>query len=81
MKKVHTQNKFKISVTILPSINAMLDQLAENMNTSKSSIVEAALRNYIDQRLEQEAKELSKITCDDLPSEDEWLLLGDEISF
>lgn len=81
MKRIHTQNKFKISVTLLPSINAMLDQFAGNMNISKSSIVEAALKNYIDQRLEDEAKELAKITCEDLPSEDEWLSLGNEVSF
>ena len=75
MKKVHTGNKFRICVTIMPSINAALERLAYDKNTSKSAVVEEALKNFIGTQLENDARKLAEMQFDDVPTEEEWLAL------
>lgn len=75
MKKVHAQNKLRISVTLLPSINALLEQIAENTGRSKSAIVEDALKKYMEYRLEEDAKKIAQIQFDDIPTEEQWIEL------
>lgn len=71
--KKNPQNKLRISVTIMPSINSMLEILCERTGLSKSALVEKALNDLLKKQLAADAKALSKMKFDDLPTEDEWL--------
>lgn len=72
-KKPHT--KLRISVTIIPSVNTMLEVLSRRTGLSKSALVEKALKDLLDKQLEADAKVLATLEADDLPTEDEWLLI------
>jgi len=65
--------KSKISITILPMINDILDNVSRKEGISKSMLIEKALKSFLKNRLETDAKALSKLTFNDLPSEDDWL--------
>lgn len=66
-------NKARISITIMPLVNQMLDDVSEKLGQSKSALIEQALKEFLQTRLEKDAKELAKMKFDDLPTEDEWL--------
>ncbi len=72
---IQIASKYRISVTIMPEINDLLDFIVSKEKKSKSSIVEMALRIFLEERLEKDAKALSEIKFDDLPTEDDWLLI------
>jgi len=67
--------KSRISITIIPMINDMLDKVSKRAGISKSMLIEKALKNFLKEQLEADAKALSKLNFDDLPGEDEWLKL------
>lgn len=71
--------KARISITIVPMVNTMLEKLSEKTGASKSSLVENALKDYLFRQLEEDVKTLSQLQFDDLPSEDDWLILQSEI--
>jgi metal-responsive CopG/Arc/MetJ family transcriptional regulator len=72
--------KTRISVTIIPYLAKMLDEIAEQEGCSKSEIVERSLKEMMDERMTSDAKALAKMTFDDLPSEEDWLILQNEAS-
>jgi metal-responsive CopG/Arc/MetJ family transcriptional regulator len=72
--------KSRISITIAPMINDMLDKVSKRANISKSLLVEKALKSYLKGQLEADAKALSKLTFDDLPDENEWLNLQPKLN-
>ena len=72
-KNPHT--KLRISVTIIPSVNDMLEMLSERTGLSKSALVEKALKDLLNKQLEDDAKILAKLDAEDLPTEDEWLMI------
>jgi hypothetical protein len=74
MKTANT-TKTRITVTVLPILNNMLETVSKRLKTSKSLLVENALELYFQKQLEKDAKSLSKINIEDLPTEDEWLTL------
>ncbi len=76
MKISPLKNKERISVTIQPSLNLFLEDVSHALGLSKSEVVENALKLLLKDRLIYEAKELSKMKFDDLPTEDEWLMMG-----
>lgn len=67
--------KTRISITIIPTINVMLEKLSKKTGISKSSLIENALKDYLYKQLENDAKALSKLHFEDLPSEDDWLAI------
>lgn len=67
-----SRTKTRISITILPTINNMLDMISKKKGTSKSMIIENALNQYLNEQLEADAKSLANMTFDDLPTENEW---------
>ncbi len=73
------QTKLRITVTLLPIVNSMLEQISKKSGLSKSLLVEKALKDYLKKELEQEAKVLSKMHFEDLPSEDEWISIQSNI--
>jgi hypothetical protein len=74
-KSKKPQTKLRISVTIIPSVNSMLEILSKRTGLSKSLLVEKALINMLQKQLADDAKALSKMKFDDLPTEDEWLAI------
>lgn len=66
-------NKRKISISILPTLDDMVQKISESSGSSKSAIIEIALKRFIEVQLEKDAKSLAKIKIDDLPNEDEWI--------
>ena len=70
--------KTRISVTIPPELAQILEEVAETDKISKSKIVERSLKEMMDDRMAREARELAAMTFDDLPSEDEWLIIQNE---
>jgi hypothetical protein len=79
MAQVELTNKVRISVTILPSLNLILEKESENTGTSKSELVENALKKYLKNKLEHDAKILGSLHFDDLPSEHEWFMMGPQL--
>ena len=73
MTKASTQTKLRISITILPMINEMLEKVSKRSGLSKSLLAEKALKEFLKKQMEEDVKTLSKIKFDDLPSEDNWL--------
>ncbi|MBI2638855.1 ribbon-helix-helix domain-containing protein [Candidatus Peregrinibacteria bacterium] len=72
MKTLKTVKR-RISITILPIIDDSLAKLSEQEDVSKSALVEKAIREFLQNKLDEDTKTLSQIKFDDLPSEDEWL--------
>jgi metal-responsive CopG/Arc/MetJ family transcriptional regulator len=70
--------KARISVTIMPDLARLLEEIAELENVSKSEIVERSLKEMMDDRMAKDARALAAMTFDDLPSEDEWLQIQNE---
>jgi metal-responsive CopG/Arc/MetJ family transcriptional regulator len=66
-------SKTRISVTIIHQLAKMLEEIAQEKNVSKSSIVETALHDLIEEKMAKDAKKLASIKFDDLPTEDEWI--------
>ena len=65
--------KIRISITILPFINTMLEKVSEQSGVSKSGLVEQAIKIFLQKQLDKDSKALARLSFDDLPSEDEWL--------
>ncbi len=76
MKSAIGKNKERISVTIPPSLNLFLEDFSDALGLSKSEVVEQALRLLLKDRLIYEAKELSNMKFDDLPTEEGWMMMG-----
>ena len=70
--------KTRISITIIPMVNVMLEKMSKRTGASKSSLVENALKDYLEKQLEADAKALAKLRFDDLPTDDEWQAIQSE---
>ena len=70
--------KKRISVTIIPTLAEFLEEFAKQTNTTKSAVVESALKYLSEKRLANDAKKLANMKFDDLPTEDEWLQIQTE---
>ena len=70
-----THSKIRISITIFPFVNTMLEKVSKRSGTSKSSVVETALKEFLRAQLAQDSKALSTMSFPDIPSEEEWLSL------
>lgn len=58
-----------------------MEKESERLGISKSKLVEKALKDFLKKRLEEDAKTLATLHFDDLPSEEEWLMLDQELDF
>lgn len=72
-------NKTRISITINPSTNQMLNNLTQISGISKSSLIEKAIKDLLKEQMSKDAKSLAKMKFDDLPNEDEWMDLMPKI--
>jgi len=74
------KTKLRISITIIPLVNSMLENVSKRSGISKSMLVEMALKSFLAKQLESDTKKLAKIEFDDLPSEEDWLSIQSEIA-
>lgn len=65
--------KSKVSFTIDPSLLHMLDQAAEAEKTSKSALLEKAVKILMEKMLEEEAGKIASMQVDDPAIEEAWL--------
>lgn len=72
-KLISSKSKIRISITIIPALDKMLEKVSINSGKSKSSLIEQAISQYFKNKLEKDLEMLSKINFEDLPSEDNWL--------
>lgn len=73
------QRKTRISITILPVFNLMLEKESMRLGQSKSELVEEAVKTFLKNRLVEDAKKLANLKFQDLPSQEDWLRLDQEI--
>ncbi|MCC7432312.1 CopG family transcriptional regulator [Candidatus Peregrinibacteria bacterium] len=69
----NSKKRMRISITILPSLNKLLEELIEKNGESKSSLIEQAIKVYLEQKMEKDLQKLAKMKFDDLPTEEDWL--------
>ena len=68
--------KSRISAVLPHHLTVELRQISLAEHIPQSRVLEDALGFWLQHRLEADVRELSKLTFDDLPSEDEWLSLA-----
>lgn len=71
--------KTRISAVLPPRLSVELKRAATLKNVPQSRILEEALKLWLEQRLNEETKELSKLRFDDLPTEEDWLAIQTKI--
>ena len=72
------KTKTRISITIIPMVNLMVEKMSKRTGVSKSALVENALKDYLEKQLETDAKALAKLRFDDLPTDDAWQAIQSE---
>ena len=72
---IKKSTKMRISITILPDLNLMLEELSKKSGNSKSNLIETAIQSFFSAQMEKDLKKLAKINFQDLPSENDWLLI------
>ena len=73
-----SKKRMRISITILPSLNKLLEELIQKNGESKSSLIEQAIKVYFEQKMEKDLQKLAKMKFDDLPTEEDWLKIQNE---
>lgn len=68
----------RVTITILPTLDDMLERLVSETGKSKSALIEGAVKQFVQNQLEKDTAALGKLTAMDLPSEDDWLMLQNE---
>ncbi len=79
MAKNPLNTRERISITILPRLNLMLEKESKQTGMSKSELVERAIQSFLKKKLEEDVKFLAQVHYDDLPTENEWLMLGSSL--
>jgi hypothetical protein len=77
---MNTKIKNKRISALIPSF--LVDEVkrsSEIEDSTQSEIIKKALEEWFNKRLAEDAKEISKMKFDDLPTEDEWLMIQSKI--
>lgn len=74
-KLINDKVKVRISITINPKLDNMLQEVSQTYGKSKSLLIEEAVKEYLKQKLDKDSKNLAKLKFDDLPSEEEWSVI------
>lgn len=70
-----TTKTARISALLPSSLVEEVKKTSEEESTTQSSVIKRALESWFKCKLRKDAKALSKINFEDLPSEDEWELI------
>jgi len=68
-----TAKSTRVSVLLPSYLVAEIKKISEKDEVTQSNIVKRALDAWLKKRLTEDAKALSKMVFDDLPSENEWV--------
>jgi len=68
-----TAKSTRVSVLLPSYLVAEIKKISEKDEVTQSNIVKRALDAWLKKRLTEDAKTLSKMVFDDLPSENEWV--------
>ncbi len=74
-----TPSKTRISAILPTNLVIEVKQVSTAQNVSQSSILQHALEDWFKKKLAEDAKALSKMHFEDLPSEDEWCIIQPKI--
>lgn len=74
-KSTDSKIKVRISITINPKLDNMLQEASQTAGKSKSFLIEEAVKEYLEKKLDRDSKELAKLKFKDLPSEEEWSVI------
>lgn len=67
--------KQNLSLSLSKDLIEQIDSLKNKLWLSRSEVTEKLLKESIDKQLMEDAKKLSTIKFDDLPNEEEWIVL------
>lgn len=68
----------KLSISLPKKLAEEIKRISDEKNVSKSFVVKKALDDMMLKKMEEDFKELSKMKFDDLPTEEEWLIIQNE---
>lgn len=74
-----TSKTTRISALLPTNLVEEIRNISNQENKTQSSIIKNALEFWFKKKLEKDAKALSEIKFDDLPSEDEWFSIQPKI--
>lgn len=72
-------NNMRISAILPANLVNEVRKASRLENIPQSSVIKRAIECWLNDRLKRDAKKLAQIKFDDLPSEDDWLLIQPEI--
>lgn len=67
-----------MSVSLPQKLVEEIERISEENSTTKSFVVKKALNDMFSKKLENDLNDLSKMKFDDLPSEEDWLIIQNE---
>jgi predicted DNA-binding protein len=76
-KSMNNKVKVRISITINPKLDNMLQEVSQTAGKSKSFLIEEAVKEFLKKKLDNDSRELAKLKFEDLPSEEEWTVIQD----
>jgi len=68
----------KISLSLPSELLAEIDLHVNNNNISRSAFFKDMSKQWFLKKMEKDLKDLSKMKFDDLPNEDDWLIIQNE---
>lgn len=76
---IETKNK-RISVLIPRHIADEVGRISDMESKTQSEIINKMFENWFNEKLSQDAKFLSSIKFDDIPTEEEWMAIEPKIN-
>ena len=76
---MHATQKSRISALLPASLTRELRRISNEKHITQSSIIEKALRLWLQHKLRSDTKQLAQIDFDDLPTEEEWAAIQSDI--
>lgn len=67
--------KSRMSIILPKFLIKEVEKASKALHRPKSAIIEFALQHWLNMKLDNDSKELANLNFEDLPTEDDWLLL------
>lgn len=77
---ITAQKKQRISALLPSDILVELRKMADATQVSLNALFQRAVEDWLQKKLQKDAEDLSKLTFDDLPTEDEWHSIQSSVS-
>lgn len=63
----------------MKQLEQQLGKIAKDQGTTKSALIETAVSFWLKEKLKSDGKKIAKLQFDDLPDEETWNLIQEEI--